>query len=159
MSLSPVTFPPRAREALDEPDPDRVEHVDEQDGNRRHEALRRHRNARTARYQQPGAALHQRTRNFGLVTDPCDVEHNVSIFDDTDVAQALSKQLNQRSVVSVVRRAERQKTDTERWLLRANVERPSGHRDEPSDELPPSHLRSVNGASGPKAIRMVGQTV
>jgi hypothetical protein len=79
-------------------------------------------------------------RGISIVTDPCDVEHDVSIFDDTDVAQALSKQLDQQSVISVFRRAERQKTYAERCLLRANVARPSSRRNEPSDKFPPSHL-------------------
>jgi hypothetical protein len=43
-----------------------------------------------------------------------DVEHHVSIFHDTYVAQAMSKQLDQGSVISIVRRVERQKTDAER---------------------------------------------
>ena len=94
----PGDVPARTREALDEPDAQRVADADEEDRGRRGLALHRHRRGRPHRDQQLCPALHEahhRLRDLELVVGPHHLEHEVAVLDDPRFTQALSKRLHE----------------------------------------------------------------
>src|SRR6266545_2594155 len=110
------------------------------------EVRRRHRRARTARYQHVSAALHYLGHCLvGIAADPYDIEHDVSTLDQAGLAQALTERLDERAVIRVGRGPERQETDASRLFgrLRARGERPRHRRRrcaaEQLGEIPPPH--------------------
>src|SRR4029077_15849847 len=124
----------RAGVTLNQPDADRVADWSKYDRYRRGVALGCGRGAGACGNQKLRTAGNQRadrSREFRLVADPYDVKDNVPVLNQANVAQPLSEHLDERLVIGVGGRTERQKNNPDRSFCRLGMrgERVGNHHD------------------------------